>query len=221
MTGRGNNTYLLIGGPRRCRRSSMPASAIRGISRSSIASWPIAQARLDARARHPRRTRDHAVGAPAIAARASRRARSRSFRGPEEDGRTGVDWQPLDDGETIDGGRRDADRAAHARTLARSHRASGTSRRARRSPAISSILGGSVMIHVEPRRQLGAVPRVARAAARARAAAPASRRTARRSTIRTRCCTATSTHRRMRERQVIAALAARPRHRAGDRRIHL
>ena len=53
---------------------------------------------------------------------ASGRARSPNIPGRRRTRRYAVAWQPLGDGEAVTAGGRDADRAAHARTLAGSHR---------------------------------------------------------------------------------------------------
>ena len=188
MTGAGNNTYLLaerrwIGGPGRCRRRRACAPRRdRGGARGR-----------DAQLRPVLVThghRDHAAGAPALAAAHPRRVRQVSW--PEEDHRvpralaadrrrrrdlaSAASRSPFC---TRPGTRRITWRSGTSRARTALHRRSRRPRQQRDDP-------------LEPRRRPGAVPRLARAAAARSSPRGCCPRTVRRSTIRRRCLPATS-----------------------------
>jgi glyoxylase-like metal-dependent hydrolase (beta-lactamase superfamily II) len=101
MTGRGNNTYLLIGGA----GSAALIDAGVGDSRQLAA---IDRELLAGRAELARVLvthghHDHAAGAPFIARRHPT-AQFSKFPWPAEDARYQVSWRPLADGEAVDGG---------------------------------------------------------------------------------------------------------------------
>ena len=148
-------------------------------------------ARLDTRARHPR-PRDHAAGAPAIAARASA-ARVRKFPWPEEDARYRRCVAAARATASVVAGGDETLTALHTPGHSPDHlafwhepSAHGLHRRPRRAgqqrhDSLRAAAATSAQYLASLERLL-----------RARAAAPASRRTARRSTIRARAARSTS-----------------------------
>src|SRR5262249_3897463 len=98
MTGRGNNTYLLIEGGTRAALIDTGVGDPRHLS-SIARELDVHQAQLE----HVLVTHghaDHASGAPHMAARFPNAVFSK-FPWPDEDGRYGVGWRALVDGEQI------------------------------------------------------------------------------------------------------------------------
>ena len=162
---------------RRCRSRTRTDRARRLIS-------PRAHRRLDYVAGRRTVTRTTRRARRRIAAAHPQR-RFAKYPWPEEDARYAVAWQSLADGDIVHAGDENPDWLLHTPGHSPDHVAFWHEPAAPCSPAISSMLGGSVMIHSSRGGDLAQLPRVARTPARAAAArrllpahGPADRRSA-------------------------------------------
>ena len=103
---------------------------------------------------------DHASGAPAVAA-AHAGSRFHKYPWPDEDGKYPVKWQPVDDGMMFDAGDGPL-LAVHTPGHSPDHLAFWHEASRTIFSGDLVVLGGSVMIHIEPRRRPAAVHGVAR-----------------------------------------------------------
>jgi glyoxylase-like metal-dependent hydrolase (beta-lactamase superfamily II) len=142
MTGRGNNTYLIVGDDRTATLVDAGVGDSRHLAALSD-SLSAADARLE-RVVVTHGHADHASGAPAIAS--AHPAAFAKYPWPDEDARYGVSWSPLADAQTIDIG---SERLSVLHTGGHSPDHVVFWHEASRSAFTGDLVvsGGSVMIH--------------------------------------------------------------------------